>query len=195
MAVVCAGLLAPDCASACSCASPAGVSPRELVREELSYSDAVFAGKVVDIEDPAISLSSAAPMTVTFRVSEAWKGAEGETVQVRTEVSDAGCGYPFDEDGSYLVFASEGELYDGEGLEVGLCGSTRPLPAAGETLAALGAGPAPTGNPAGDRLPDTSGARLEIPGLERHLLLVSSVGVLVLAGAVVRWIGRRRPRR
>lgn len=196
VAVVCAFLLAPDCASACSCAAPAGVSPQELVRKELLYSDAVFAGEVVGIDGPPISLSSAAPVTVTFRVSEAWKGAARETVDVRTAVSDASCGYPFDEKESYLVFASEGTMYDGRGLEVGLCGSTRPLSAAGKTLAVLGPGSAPPGaTPAGDLLPDTSGARPEIPGPERALLLASSAVAFVLAVAAILRIGRRRTRR
>lgn len=189
-AVVCAFLLAPDCASACSCAAPAGVSTQKLVRQELSYSDAVFAGEVVGIDEPRISMSSAAPVTVTFRVSEAWKGTAGETVDVQTAISDTSCGYPFDEDESYLVFASEGTTYDGRGLEVGLCSGTRPLPAAGKTLAVLGPGSAPTGNPAGDRLPDTAGARREIPGPERALPLASCAAAFVLAVAVIRRIGR-----
>ena len=115
---------------------------------------------------------------------------------MQTAVSDASCGYPFEEDESYLVFASEGKMHDTRGLEVGLCGSTKPLPAAGKTLAVLGPGSAPPGaTPAGGRLPDTSGARSEIPGLERAPLLVSCAAALVLAVAAVRWIGRRRPRR
>ncbi len=195
VAVACAVLLAPDCASACSCGVRAGASPQELVRGELSYSDAVFAGRVIDIDGPPISLSSAAPMTVTFRVSEAWKGAVGETAKVQTAVSDASCGYPFDENKSYLVFASEGTTYGERALEVILCSSTKPLSGSEKALAALGPGSAPTGNPADDRLPDTSGARPGAPGFERALLLASCAGAFVLAAAAIRRIGWRRPRR
>ncbi len=157
VAVVCAAFLAPDCASACSCAAPAGASPQEVVRQELSISDAVFAGEVVDIDRPLSITSSVDPMTVTFRVSEAWKGAGRETVNVKTAVSDTSCGYPFDEGEGYVVFASEGTTY-GEGeLEVALCGSTKPLSEARVELAALGPGAAPNGSStAGERLPDTS---------------------------------------
>ena len=195
IAVVCGVLLLPDCASACSCAAPAGTSPQELARQELSNSDAVFAGEVVDI-DGALSISgSVDPMTVTFRVSESWKGAGGETVDVQTAVSDASCGYPFDEGEGYLVFASKGIFFEEGELEVGLCGSTKPLSKARAELAALGPGAAPTGPPAaGERLPDTSGA---LPGLKpTSLLLLSGAGAVTLVfAAAIRSSGGRWTRR
>ncbi len=133
-------------------------------------------------------------MTVTFRVSEAWKGAERETLDVETAITEASCGYPFDEGESYLVYASKGT--NSGGLEVALCGSTKPLSEADTDLAALGPCAAPTGSaPVGDRLPDTSGARPGLSGSPLALLLASGAAALVFALAFARSSRWRRPRR
>ena len=191
IAVVCGVFLSPDCASACSCAAPAGASPQEIARKEFSGSDAVFAGKVTKIDEPLSLTGSTEPMTVTFRVSEAWKGAERETLEVQTAVFDASCGYPFEEDEGYLVFAAEGaDGGDGE-LEVALCGSTKPLSEAKTALAALGPGAAPADSPpAGERLPDTSGVRSGTSG-GAWALLLGSGAALVFAVAAIRSVIRR----
>lgn len=186
-AVLASLTLLPDPAYACSCAVPAGASSRELVRQELSYSEAVFAGRVVDIDGPLIPTSSAAPLKVTFRVSEAWKGARHETLDVQTAVSDVSCGYPFDGGESYLVFASKGMFYEEGMLEAGLCGNTRPLSEAGKTLDTLGPGAAPAGSPSAEaRLPDTFGfgrALLFAPGAAALVFAVAAVRLAVRAGS------------
>ena len=189
-----AAFVTPDCAYACSCASPAGSSPKELARREFSGSDAVFAGEVTDIDKPRLITSSLDPMTVTFRVSEAWKGTERGTVNVETAIEEASCGYPFNEGESYLVYASKGT--SSGGLEVALCSSTKPLSEADADLAALGPGAAPTGSPpGGDRLPDTSGVRPGLPDPAWALLFASGAAVLVVAAACARSWRWRRPRR
>lgn len=184
-----ATLATPDCAHACDCAVPASASasPQEVVRQELRSTDAVFAGEVTNIDRPRPMTSSLDPMSVTFRVAEAWKG----TVEVKTAVSDASCGYPFEEGKSYLVFASKGTTYGDGDLEVALCGSTKPLSEADTALAALGSGEAPTGSSAtGDQLPDTSGG---LPGSSSlawiSLLLTAGSGAFV--GAALRHRSRR----
>ena len=185
MVVVCAFFLAPECAFACSCAFPASASPQEITQQELSRSDAVFAGEAVDIDKPQPVTSSIAPMKVTFQVSETWKGAERETLDVQTAVSDASCGYPFDEGESYLVFASKGIFCEEGELEVGLCGSTKPLSGAETELAALGPGAASSVSPtAGERLPDTSGGLLGFSGPAWALLLVSGAAFASAAAAI-----------
>jgi hypothetical protein len=194
IAVIWTVFLMPDCASACSCGVPAGSSPRELVRQELSSSDAVFAGEVVDIDKPLLVTSSVDPVTVTFRVSGVWKGAERETLDVETAVSDASCGYPFDEGESYLVFAYEAETRNVGGLEVALCGSTTPVSEAGAAFAALGPGAVPAGPPSGEGwLPDTSGGRSVASGTARASLLAS--GAVTLVAATVLLVGARKHRR
>lgn len=190
VALVCVVFLAPDPASACSCGVPAGVSPQEIVRQELSRSDAVFTGEVIYIDRPRLVPSSVDPMEVTLRVFETWKGAARETLALRTAVSDASCGYPFDRGGRYLVFASEGTTHgekEEKELEVGLCGSTEPLSEAGPALGALGPDVASTGAPpTGERLPDTSGG----PPARTYLfasgvLALVAVALVCLAGG--RW--------
>jgi hypothetical protein len=146
--------LLPDCASACSCAVLPG-TPQERVGEALSESTAVFSGKVVEIDRPSLPLtSSIAPETVTFRVSESWKGPERDTLEVKTPVSGASCGYSFRSGEGYLVYASEASMVEAEGLEVLLCGETKPLSEAGADLEVLGDGET---SKDGGVLSDTSG--------------------------------------
>lgn len=138
--------LIPDCASACSCAIVG--SQKERVKSELSHSDAVFSGEVVKIDRPSPIKSTAAPETVSFRVSEVWKGPEGGMLEVRTPVSGTSCGYHFEEGQEYVVYA-------GKGMSVNLCSETKLLSKAGADLAVLGDGEKPTDG--GDALKDTSG--------------------------------------
>jgi len=131
-------------------------------------------------------------MTVTFRVSEAWKGSGRETLDVQTAVSDVSCGYPFEEDESYLVFASEAKTRHVGELEVALCGSTQPVSEAGTELAALGSGAPPAGSPPmGERLPDTSGGPSGSSGPAWTLLFVSGAVAFVFAVAAIRSAVRR----
>jgi hypothetical protein len=143
-------LYPPDCASACSCAIPPGTQ-KERAERALSESEAVFSGEVVRIDRPSGPTWSSRDLeTDTFRVSESWKGPWGGMLEVKTPVAGMSCGYPFEEGQEYLVYASEGR----QGLEVFLCGETRPLSKAGADLAVLGGGDKPIGN---DPLTDTSG--------------------------------------
>ena len=140
-------LLPSQCAYACSCAMPPGNQDAERA---LAESSAVFSGEVVRIDPPNPWKSSATIETDTFRVSEVWKGPEQRTLEVHTALIGASCGYPFKEGQEYLVYAYTGK----QGLEVGLCGATKPLSKAGADLAALGDGERPQG---GEVLSDTSG--------------------------------------
>ena len=169
-------LFPPDCAYACSCPIPPGAE------RALSSSEAVFSGKVVEIDRPSEGpgWSSGDPETDTFRVSESWKGPKGAMLEVKTPVAGMSCGYPFKEGQEYLVYASEGQ----QGLETSLCSATKPLSKAGADLAVLGNGEKPKDG--GDALNDTSGvvgvrAMVGIAGLAMVASLV--VGVrLVRAG-------------
>ena len=146
--------LLPDCASACSCATLPG-SQQEIAKRELQNAAAVFSGEVVEIDRPSPPLnSSIAPVTVTLRVSESWKGPERETLEVKTPVSDVSCGYTFRSGESYLVYANEASIVEAEGLEVLLCSETKPLSEAAADLEAIGTGETLAD---GDVLSDTSG--------------------------------------
>ncbi|MGB3632620.1 MAG: hypothetical protein WA982_01120 [Rubrobacteraceae bacterium] len=157
----CTIFLAPDRAYACSCAFEAGVTKQERVQEAFSQANAVFAGKVVDLEDPPSPVSSSMdPITATFDVSEAWKGSQAKTQKITTPLSEASCGYEFQAGKAYLVYASED-------MEVLLCGETKPLSEAKVDLETLGTI---------DVLPDTSG----VAG-PRYLVPYSVVGASGLA--------------
>ena len=119
---------APTQARACSCME----SSFERARSE---SSAIFEGRVVgmDVEDGTT--------LVHFRVTQAWRGVEHETVDVRTATSSAACGYAFETNVVYLVYAQVGE----DGLGTGLCSRTSTMD--GETAQsdrqALGSGTIP----------------------------------------------------
>ena len=136
----------PDCASACSCAAFGG-SPQQRAERMLDKSDAVFAGKVVDLKrglkDPFGSV-----VKVSFRVSEVWKGPKKETLELTTQSLGIACGYSFSKGRKYLVDAT-GKM------SVSLCSETKPLSEASELVEALGNGETP--GEGGDALTDTSG--------------------------------------
>ncbi|MFC1610805.1 hypothetical protein ACFL6C_07595 [Myxococcota bacterium] len=121
-------------AHACSCAQPG--TPEEA----LAASDAVFRGKVTEIDKASAGcggeMSSADPDYVTLDVSTVWKGEVGKTTEVTTATSDASCGYTFDLNEEYIVYAKAGS----DDLHVSLCSRTRPVSEASEDLAELGSG-------------------------------------------------------
>jgi len=174
--------LLPECASACSCAMSPG-SRQEAAKQALSDSTAVFTGEVADIDRPFLALGSGAPMTVTFRVSKSWKGSQRGMLEVKTPVSGASCGYPFRSGERYLVYASGASIVEEEGLEVVLCGETKPLSEAGADLEALGDGQTPKD---GGALSNTSGG---VP-----VRTMAGLAGLAIAAAVLLMFRRRRTR-
>lgn len=122
---------------ACSCAMPG--SPTE----EMAKSGAVFSGKVIEIVDRnknGLTHSSADPMEVVITVDEIWKGIDESQVVVVTERDSASCGFQFEVDKNYIVYASK----DGDQLRASLCSRTALLSAAVDDLSELGEGEKPT---------------------------------------------------
>jgi len=145
--------LLPDCASACSCAGYLA-APQERAQRALKESTAVFSGQVVNIGTGEPSGAwRPATVTVSFQVSEVWKGPQPETLEVSTSRDGASCGYPFKEGQEYLVYAYGKE----EPFKVSLCSETKPLSEASADLEALGNGESMGG---GGALVDTSGGFL-----------------------------------
>lgn len=66
----------------------------------------------------------------------------GRDLEIISEESGAGCGYPFQSGRSYLVYA---DFADDGSLGVSLCSITRPIESAGEALSLLGKGVPPEG--------------------------------------------------
>lgn len=128
LAAIATSAWAPAHARACSCME----TSFERARSE---SSAIFEGRVVgtDVEDGMI--------VVHFRVTQAWRGVEHEVVDVRTASNSAACGYAFETNVVYLVYAQAGEA----GLQTGLCSRTSAMDgetAQGDRLA-LGSGTIP----------------------------------------------------
>ena len=109
---------------------PAGacslVVPRPSEEQLLDQADLVFVGTAVASEDSNTTttvVSSADPITWTFRVEEVRKGAPSDPQRVRTARGSATCGFPFQVGRRYVVFASA----DGDVYTTGLGSGTREL--------------------------------------------------------------------
>ena len=151
LTVLGAVFLIPDCAFACSCAIES--NPKERVEFAVSDSEAVFSGEVVDFEEGADSTMFGPTETVSFRVSEVWKGPQRGTLEVSTPTQGGACGYAFKEGQEYLVYAYSGK----QGLETDSCSSNGPLSKAEADLALLGNSGEKQKDGGGEVLSDTSG--------------------------------------
>jgi|GEM_PF-1872231 len=156
-------------AYACSCAAPPSV------HEAVQQSAAVFSGKVISIQEKqGLIFSSADPVTVTLSVKRIWKGEPAQESRVLTALSEASCGYGFQPNKDYLVYAGQ----DDEGrLVTTLCSRTKPLSAAADDLAALGAGKAPDVSGTAASL---SGAGATTPMRPVYLAAVFGVSVCIV---------------
>jgi hypothetical protein len=116
-------------AEACSCAPPGDP------RAELEHADAVFSGRVVEVE-PGEQERGFRRLAVRFALDAVWKGLpEGDEATVRTAEHGAACGYSFEPGEEYLVYAYA--IESGE-LTTGLCTRNAPRSRATDDLAALG---------------------------------------------------------
>jgi hypothetical protein len=176
---------------ACTCAP---TTPEEAFES----SDAIFEGRVVAIE--AKGPEGVGPKThrVVLRVVRSWKGVDPKRQQltVRTSSSEAACGYSFEPDTSYLVYASRGE---GGKLKVSLCSRTRPAEKAREDFERLGAGVTPVDVQAEQGTGDTApgSANNGGAGCRSCALQPGGSSGLPAAAAVLLallWIRRRPPR-
>jgi hypothetical protein len=121
-------------AAACKCKFP-------TVEEGKEGAVAVFEGRVTKVEDAAKVEGGPPPgKRITFALVRTWKALEDqEVISAHTSESSASCGYAFELDSSYLVYAG------GEpgALTVSACSRTRKMSEATEDLAGLGAGITP----------------------------------------------------
>ena len=117
-------------AYACSCMQP--LSPDA----ELPNYDAVFSGRVIENQDVSATQQTDSIFFI-FDVDKIWKGDKKDTVTVKTAESSAACGFPFEENQEYIVYANQ---YDGDYLEVSLCSRTGLLADATEDLQELDSG-------------------------------------------------------
>ena len=95
----------PSSASACSCLPTTG-SPEQGVMQARDRADAVFTGRVVNIEERAIG--NVTYTVATLEVSQIWKGTVGGHVEIVGGSKECCmCGYEFSIGGSYLIYASK----------------------------------------------------------------------------------------
>ncbi|WP_342568114.1 hypothetical protein MKY09_08970 [Psychrobacillus sp. FSL K6-4046] len=112
------------------------------MKEELDFSSTVFSGKVVEIIDENKNKSiqsSADPIAVHFEVNEYWKGLNQSPITVYTVRNTESCGYEFELNQEYLVYANES---NGE-IQVNYCSKTTLLSLADKDLSELGKGEKP----------------------------------------------------
>lgn len=113
--------IAPPPAYSCSCAP----SPDPL--QALDEATAVFSGRVADISQHRGRL------TVTFDVDQQWKGETAQRLVVTTSASTAMCGFAFELNEAYLVYARDSQ----GSLQTGQCSRTARLDGASTDLSQL----------------------------------------------------------
>ncbi len=116
-------LISSQPAQACSCA------PLPEPQQAAEGADAVFSGTVLEVTS-----SGGLQNQVTIRVDEVWKGAKCGEVTITTPLDSAACGYAFQPDTSYLIYATK----EKGKLSTNLCTRTRLLSEAGDDRTALG---------------------------------------------------------
>jgi len=84
-------------------------SVKKQVKEARKYSQAVFAGEVLEIAES----SDKSFLSVKVGVESNWKGADANVVVIVTGKGNGDCGYPFAVGRKYLIYAyqtSNGQL-------------------------------------------------------------------------------------
>ncbi|WP_157361817.1 hypothetical protein [Haloechinothrix halophila] len=160
--------------------------------EYVGNADVIFAGTLLDREEPPSGqiVSSRDLVTLTFAVSEVYKGQVGAMTQVRTASSGASCGLEIEGEGPFLVFTT----FDENGLTASLCGGTRDLP---ETVpAVLGEGRPPAGSGGTEKMAhdQANGTQIDSGTETSWWWAVGSVAALGIAGALGVWLKRRTSR-
>ena len=124
--VIIMGLLAVPSVWACSCRVS---SPREAIE----WADVVFAGLVVETARDAEGINDGS-LFATIDIAKVWKGNLGGRIVVRTAPNSAQCGYYFEKDKRYLVYA----VVNADGvLSTNSCSRTNLLERADEDILAL----------------------------------------------------------
>lgn len=127
----------PSKAYACSCVQPL------TVKDELSRSESVFTGRVVEVKE--VRTKGYLSNSVLFETSQIWKGGSESQIMIHTGGGGGDCGYEFKKGEDYLVYANLSSMYgDKEQLVTIICDRTNELAQAKEDLAILGEGKLPT---------------------------------------------------
>ena len=99
--------------------------PNLSVKDELKRVDAVFLGKVLQVQTVGME------KIVLFYVFNSWKGIWSRWVRIRTCENTACCGFDFQKGFTYLVYA---HMESDNKLHVSLCSRTTDISNAGEDI-------------------------------------------------------------
>ena len=133
LVAVLSALLWSPAVHACKCA------PEPPVRAARESAAAVFEGRVTQVTELA-----SGDVVVALLVARTWKNAGVEQILVRTRGAATACGFSFERDLSYLVYAEEAQADASlPGLVVSRCGRTRLATKAAADFAELGLGSIP----------------------------------------------------
>jgi hypothetical protein len=111
-------LLNPKPTLACTCAAP--VSPAAGLKRSV----AVFRGRVIAIDRPLaerLGASVGGTFRVRFQIVKRWKGASTKTAELVTRLTGEACGFPFEMNKEYLVYA----VAEPKDIQTGICAGTK----------------------------------------------------------------------
>ena len=114
----------------CSCA-PWPPDPIDAVNEAYEYYPIIFLGHV---ESAEILPGEGELQETVFSVEKVWRGDIEGTLVSKIDISCCICGYQFEENISYLVFATETPNHS---YRISTCSLTRPLSRAQDLINAL----------------------------------------------------------
>jgi len=123
-------VLGTEPAQGCSCAAPAGPA------DGLNRSTAVFRARVSEIRRPfwdRIGLTNSGGYRVTFVVLQHWQGAPGTSIELATRLTGEACGFRFEVNKEYLVYA----VAKPEDLQTGICTGTKNIDDAAQEMEQL----------------------------------------------------------
>ncbi len=115
-------LLAMTNALACSC-MPHPEDPEAAVKQAWPEADAIVSGTVVS-SSIVKETEGVEQVEVVLEVRRRWKGPAGPRLKVRTPTSSAACGYNFEQQRQYVVFARRDPASNV--YSTGLCSLTQP---------------------------------------------------------------------
>lgn len=128
------GLLAASGVLACSCmAYPE--DPETAVQQAWPQADAIVSGTVVS-SSTVKEAEGVEQVEVVLEVRRRWKGPAGQQLKVRTATSSAACGYNFEQQTQYIVFARRDPASNV--YSTGLCSLTQPAIDTASLAEALG---------------------------------------------------------
>jgi hypothetical protein len=153
-------MLISAAAFGCKCAAPppGAETGRELAQWRAKEAGAIFVGRVARAELKSAwveaSVGDSVPanfddalpvMLVTFDVMHSYRGVEGQRVEVETGLGGGDCGFGFEVDRQYLVYADRDE--SGQ-LSTGICSDTATIEKSAANLAYLRGEPGISEQPA-----------------------------------------------